>query len=399
MNTPPRALLLLSSMHGGGAERVAAHLVNRCDPKIVDVRIGLLRRVGPFLASANPERVISSPFGENLLAFEGHNSSFYRLDRLLAAATLAPISARAMIREIRPDVVMSFLKGMGLLTYAVLPTVGRPRPRWILREGNNTDAVIDDELSNPMARRLVKTLTRRAYRRADAFLANSYEMARGLQARIRLEATRMRVIQNPIDVQKVRRLSLEPIVGAPKRRFIVTAGRLEYQKGHDILLRAFARSTAAQGYDLVILGRGSLEADLKRQAASLEIADRVVFPGFVENPWAWIAKSDLFMLPSRWEGFPSIVAETLACGAPALVTACDFGPAEVVEHGVSGWVVPTENEVAFEAGMDRLLADADLRGRLAAAGPARAAKFDIAEMIDAYTALFLEQAEIGRLRR
>jgi glycosyltransferase involved in cell wall biosynthesis len=392
-------LLLLSSMHGGGAERVAAHLVNRCDPALVDVRIALLRRAGPFLASADPERVMSSPFGEDLLVFEGHNSNFYRPDRLLAAGTLAPLNVRAMIRRTQPDVVMSFLKGMGLLTYAVLPTVGRPRPRWILREGNNTDVVIDDELSNPLARRFVKSLTRRAYRRADAFLANSHEMARGLQATLGLEAARMRVIQNPIDVDKVRRLSLEPVAGAPSRPFIVTAGRLEHQKGHDILLRAFASSTVARGHDLVILGRGSLGEQLKRQAASLGLGDRVFFPGFAENPWAWIAKADLFVLPSRWEGFPSIVAESLACGSPALVTACDFGPAEVVEHGVSGWVVPTEDQAAFKAGMDRLLSDRDLRGRLAAAGPARATQFDIATMIDAYTALFLEQAAAGPLKR
>ena len=157
---------------------------------------------------------------------------------------------------------------------------------------------------------------------------------------------------------------------------------------------SLARSEAARGCDLIILGRGSLETALKRQAAELGIGGRVFFPGFTANPWAWIAKSILFVLPSRWEGFPSIVAETLACGAPALVTACDFGPAEVVEHGVSGWVVPTEDEIAFGEAMEMLLGDAGLRARLAVAGPARAAKFDIAGMIDAYTTLFLEQAAL-----
>jgi glycosyltransferase involved in cell wall biosynthesis len=399
MHTPPTALLLLSSMHGGGAERVAAHLVNRCDPKIVDVRIALLRRAGPFLEAADPDRVMASSIGEEMLAFEGHNSSFYRPDRLLAAATLAPLNVRRMIRETHPDVVMSFLKGMALLTYAVLPTVGKPRPRWILREGNNTDAVIDDELYSPAARRFVKSLTRRAYRRADAFLANSHEMARGLQHRLGLDPSRMRVIQNPIDVDRVRRLSREPLAAPPELPFIVTAGRLEFQKGHDILLRAFAGCAAAVGHNLVILGKGSLDAELKRLATELGIGDRVLFRGFVENPWAWIAKADLFVLPSRWEGFPSIVAETLACGAPALVTACDFGPAEVVEHGVNGWVVPPEDQGAFQTGMEGLLRDSEVRGRLAAAGPARAREFDIAKMIDAYTMLFLEQAATGRVRQ
>ncbi len=385
-------LLLLSSMHGGGAERVAAHLVNRCDPAVVDVRIGLLRRAGPFLEMADPARVMSSPIREDWLVFEGHNSSFYRPDRLIAASTLAPLNVRAMIRDFRPDVVMSFLKGIAILTWAALPTVGRDRPRWILREGNNTDAVIEDELSNPMARRFIKAVTRRAYRGADAFLANSHEMARGLQARLGLDPARMRVIQNPIDLAEVQRRSREPIEPPTHRPFILNAGRLEYQKGQDILLRAFAAGPAARGHDLIILGRGTREDALKRQADELGIADRVHFLGFVDNPWAWIARSDLFVLSSRWEGFPSTVAETLACGVPALVTACDFGPAEVVEHGVSGWVVPAEDDTALGVAMDGLLSNSELRSTLAAAGPARAAQFDVARMIEGYTALFLEQA-------
>ena len=395
MNPPPRVLLLLSSLHGGGAERVAAHLVNRCDPAVVDVRMGLLRRAGPFLAEADPERVMASTIGQDLLAYEGRNSSFYRPDRLLAAATLAPLNVRAMIREFRPQVVMSFLKGMAVLTYAVLPTVGRERPRWVVREGNNTDAVIDDELSSPLARRAVKELTRRAYRRADAFLANSHEMARALQPRLGLDPARMRVIQNPIDVAAVKRLSGEAPPWTGPRPYIVTAGRLEFQKGHDMLLRVFARCAAARDHDLVILGRGSLQSELQRQATSLGIGRRVFFPGFSDNPWAWIAKADLFVQTSRWEGFPSIIAETLACGTPGLVTACEFGPAEVIEHGVSGWAVPPEDETAFGEAMEMLLNAPELRARLKAAGALRASRFDIAEMIDAYTRLFLEQAGLG----
>ena len=397
MGRAPRALLLLSSLHGGGAERVAAHLVNRCDPARVDVRIGLLRRAGPFLAEVDASRIMSSKLGEGLLAFEGHNSSFYRPDRLLAAATLAPLNVRAMIQDYQPDVVMSFLKGMAVLTCAVLPTLGPRRPRWILREGNNTDVVIDDEVSHPIGRMMVKSVTRSAYRRADAFLANSHEMAKGLQERLRLDPARMRVIQNPIDVARVERLSREPLPFALARPLIVTAGRLEYQKGHDLLLRAFAGSTAARTHELVILGRGSLEAALKRQAAELGVGDWVRFPGFSENPWAWISRADLFVLPSRWEGFPSIVAEALACGAPSLVTRCDFGPAEVVQNGVSGWVVPPDDEAAFGSAMEMLLRSPDLRASLGAAGPERAVTFDIAPMIESYTQLFLEQAREAEL--
>jgi glycosyltransferase involved in cell wall biosynthesis len=390
-----RVMLLLSSLHGGGAERVAVHLVNRCDPALLDVRMGLLRKAGPFLADADPTRIDAASIGQDLLAFEGHNSSFYRPDKLLAGAALAPLNIRRMIQAHRSHVAMSFLKGMSLLTWLAIKSMGREAPRWIAREGNNTDAVIDDELANPAARAFVKGLTRRCYRSADCFLANSHEMANGLRGALTLDPARMRVIQNPIDVSMVRRRANEPLPQAPTRPYLVTAGRLEYQKGHDILLKAFAASDAARDMDLVILGRGTLEHSLRRQAAELGVADRVLFPGFMENPWSWIARADLFVLPSRWEGFPSIVAETLACAAPALVTACDFGPREVVEHGRSGWVVPPDDVGAFGAAMDMLLRRPDLTHQFRRNGPPRAARFDIDEMVEAYTELFIEQAHGG----
>ncbi len=306
-----------------------------------------------------------------------------------------------MIRAHRPHVVMSFLKGMAVLTYFVLRGQGPERPRWILREGNNTDAVIEDELANPAGRALIKGLTRRCYRAADCFLANSHEMARGLTASLSLEPGRVRVIQNPIDLEEIRRLSREPLPAPQRRDFIVTAGRLEYQKGHDVLLKSFAASEAARGLDLVIIGRGSRERELKRLAAELGIAERVKFPGFSANPWAWFARARLFVLPSRWEGFPSVVAEALACGAPALVTACEFGPSEVVEDGACGLVVPPDDVEAFRGGMDRLLADDALAQSLRRRGERRVLDFAIAEMVEAYSDLIIEQAgrRPGRRRR
>jgi glycosyltransferase involved in cell wall biosynthesis len=392
MNEPVRVMLLLSSLHGGGAERVAVHLLNRCDPNLIDVRMGLLRKAGAFLAAADSSRIDVSPVGQDWLAFEGHSASFYRPHKLLAAGVLAPANVSRMIRSHRPHVVMSFQKGMGVLTYFVLRGLGATRPRWIVREGNNTDKVIDDELASGAGRALIKSVTRRAYRAADVFLANSHEMAHGLRTRLDLDGAKVRVIHNPIDLSEVQRLATEPLPRPQTRPFIVTAGRLEYQKGHDLLLKAFANSRAAAGMDLVILGDGGLEAELKRQAAELGIASRVKFEGFCANPWAWMSKAELFVLPSRWEGFPSVVAEALACGAPSLVTACDFGPAEVVEHGVSGWVVPPEDAGGFGAAMDMLLGSPELTARLRRNGPARAANFDIAGMVEAYTDLFLAQA-------
>ena len=392
----PRVLLLLASLHGGGAERVAVHLLNRSDPGLLDIRMGLLQRSGPYLSQVDEARVDISPLGQELLHYEGANSSFYHPDRLLAGALLGPVNTSLMVRSFRPDVVISFLKGMSVVAWLSRAGWGDSKPRWVAREGNNTDMVIDDEMANPLGRAVVKRAIRHCYRAADCVLANSHEMARGLERNHGVDHSKLRVIHNPIDVEHIQAMAAEAASDAPTRPFVVTAGRLESQKAHDLLVRAFASSEACRDMDLVILGKGSQEAALRALAAELGVADRLKLPGFVANPWAYFARSRLFVLPSRWEGFPTVVAEALACGAPALVTDCDFGPSEIVEHGRSGWVVPTGDLQAFRSSMEMMLSRPDLSAGFAARGRQRVLQFNVSSMVESYSTLFIEQAMARR---
>lgn len=142
--TPPKVLLLLTSLHGGGAERVAVHLLNRLQGRF-DMRMGLLRASGPYLDQADRSRLIVAPEGETHFNFDGPNSANYRPGKLVGSAVRAPLAFRRMIRETQPDVVLSFLKGTNLLVWLALMNMGRARPRWIAREGNNVLAVIREE--------------------------------------------------------------------------------------------------------------------------------------------------------------------------------------------------------------------------------------------------------------
>ena len=387
---PLRVLLLLGSLHGGGAERVAVQLLRGLDPARFDVAMGLLRAAGPYLAEADTSRVMAAPRGERF-DFDGPGRALLRPAKLLNGAIAAPRAFRAMIEEFRPDVVLSFLKGTNLIAWRALAGLSGDRPRWIAREGNNVLAVIADETPGPLAARAVRELTARAYTRADRVLTLSAGLAGDIARDLSLDPGKIAWIPNPVDIARVRQRADEPLPDPgsdpPTRPFVLAAGRLERQKGHDLLLRAYAACGAAASHDLVILGQGSLASDLRAQADRLGIARQVRFAGFAANPFAWMAKCALFVLPSRWEGFGSVLAEAMAAGAPVLAADCAYGPREIVAHGETGWLVPVEDAAALGAAMQRLLGDPALRHRLAEAGQASAERFALPVILERYGAL------------
>ncbi len=368
---PVRVLLLLGSLDGGGAERVAVNLLNWCDPDLVDLRLGLLDRSGPFLADVAPHRVVGTP-----------GRSHWR----------SPLQIAAMIRTVQPDVVMTFGMGLNLLTWLATRTLGKNRPHWICREDSNTDAEVAALPIGAMGKAIVRATVRAVYRSADCLLTVSQDMARQLHKRFQIDPQRLRVVHNPVDLDQIQlHAFLEP-QGLPKRNFIIGAGRLVRQKGFDLLIDAFAKCPQASDLDLVILGYGPLEMQLRAQAARLGVADRVFFPGFQANPWAWFSRASLFVLSSRWEGFGNVITEAMACGVPVLVADCDFGPREQVTHARNGWIAPAHDADALCHAMGTLLASPELMTRLAFRGRARANDFDLYGIAAAYTELFVERA-------
>ncbi len=370
-----RVMLLLGSLNGGGAERVAINLMNRCDPNEMEIHLGLLRRDGALLGQADLSRVHA----------EDHRDG-------LAQALSGPAQIARMLRVVTPHVLMSFGMGVDMLTWLALKSLGRRRPSWICRQDSNPDAEIAALPVGRLGRAAVAACLRAVHRDADELVVVAKDLAARLDRQPSERRSPIQTIYNPVDVRHIERLAAERLPGGVDRPFVVAAGRFVRQKGFDLLIEGFAKSRAAGGLDLVILGEGPLEADLRRQAAQLGIGERVRFPGFQTNPWVWFAKARLFCLSSRWEGFGNVVAESLATGAPTLVTNCDFGPREQVSHGSSGWVVEANDAGALAAGLDVLLADRQLSARLGRAGRSRARAFDVDVIAKDYAKLFLDSA-------
>jgi len=371
---------------------VAVHLMQRLDPERFDIRMGLLRAAGPYMGQVDMSRVLVASEGERHFNYDGPNSAQYTTGKVVGGAVRAPLAFRKMVRDTQPDVVMSFLKGTNLLAWLSLFGMGRSRPKWIAREGNNVLSVIEEESPNRIATAASLGLTKKAYRAADAVLANSSDMAQGLIHDLGLDPSRMRMINNPIAIGTIQSQLDGSLPGAPKRPFILTAGRLEYQKAHEVLISAFAQSGLWRTHALVILGKGSKLAELHVLAASLGIGEYVRFIGFVANPYAWMSHAELFVLPSRWEGFPTVAAEAMAAGAPLLLSDCKFGPRDVIEAGVSGELVPVDDISALAEKMRDLIEDPARRAQMAQAGAERVKRFAIDAMIEQYGEMFEELA-------
>lgn len=388
---PIKVLLLLGSWVGGGAERVAVNLMNRLDPNRIDVRLGLLRASGPYLDRLDMSRVIVAPEGDKRFRYEGPNRNLFTPGKLIGGALHGPRAFRKMIEDVQPDVVMSFLKGTGLLTWLALMGTN-PRPKWIAREGNNVLAVAGQESPNHFIENISLALTRRAYRRADAVLTNSSDMASGLVRDLELDPANVRMINNPIDLESITRDAQVVLPEIPSAPYILSVGRLEYQKGQEVLIKAYAKSRIWQSHPLMILGQGSRLEELRELARTCGVADHVRFIGFVQNPYPWMSRADLVVQPSRWEGFPNVAAETLACGAPLLHSDCSFGPRDIVIPGETGELFPVDDVDALAASLSSLSADPARRKRYSEQGLEHVKRFAIDAMVNRYTKLFEEFA-------
>ena len=175
--------------------------------------------------------------------------------------------------------------------------------------------------------------------RAAAVVGVSHAVARDLEQLLGWEEGSVHAITNPVAQDFIRDnigravdSSLSHTFEALPRPLLITSGRLVEAKAHDDLIRAFALTRAGS---LVILGDGPLREDLAALARRLGVAERVWMPGVVENPWWFMARSDMFVLSSRHEGFALVIVEALACGVPVVSTDCPSGPAEILE-GVPG---------------------------------------------------------------
>ena len=268
---------------------------------------------------------------------------------------------RAVLRH-HVDVILTNGFTVGRLAL-VARSLGRLRGlSVIVVERSTLSVALADRFPNRLMRSPVRVLTRWLYRRADAIIGVSDGVSRDIEATLRLPAGSVRTIHNPVDTERITAAMTEPVPEALSHSFeslrrpvIITTGRLVTAKAHRDLLDAFALLPQPTRGSLVILGEGPLRGELEQQAQRLGIAEDVWMPGFVENPWWFMARSDLFAFSSHWEGHPRVLLEALACGIPVVSTDCPSGPREILTDEPNARLTPVGDPNALAHAIDELL--------------------------------------------
>ncbi len=172
-------------------------------------------------------------------------------------------------------------------------------------------------------------------------------------------------------------------------RTLLAVGRLVEQKGFDRLIAAFASiSRKYPQWDLIILGEGHLRGALEMQALALEVSERVHMPGLVGNVGDWFESADIYVLTSRFEGFPNTLLEALAYGLPAVAIDCDVGPRDILSHSVDGLLVSQDDPEALVSALEQLMCDSEMRRRFARRAPEVLKRYSLAQIATMWEDLF-----------
>ncbi len=344
-----KLLFYIHSLDGGGAERVTASLANHWAQAGWDVMIVTVA------ASASPAYALHPAvrcIGLGLAGASGHRlagllQNLRRIGRL-----------RQLLRQARPDVAVAMMTEANIgLAWAALGLRG-------LR-------TVGSERIHPPQHPLAavwEALRRHSYGRLSSVVALTRESADWI--RQHTTARRVDVIPNaanwPLPMLPP---TLPPETVCPVgRRLVLAVGRLEAQKGFDLLLAAYAALADRQpDWDLVILGEGPARARLQDLVRAAGLAGRVHLPGRAGNMPQWYRRADLYVLSSRFEGFPNTLVEAMMYGVPAVSFDCDTGPRDIIRDDINGLLVPPGDAQRLRAAMERIMADAGLRARLAGA--------------------------------
>ncbi|SJZ58935.1 Glycosyltransferase involved in cell wall bisynthesis [Cetobacterium ceti] len=294
--------LLVPCLSGGGAEKIILMLLNGLNRDMFDVKLILQREEGEFL-----NRILNK---KDLIVL----NSTGKLDMLL--------KIRRLLKVNKPDILLSTISRLNLLLATIIPILPK-KITYIAREANII-SLLENSKKDIILRKLF-------FNNFDKVIAQSQDMKEDILQNTNLDKNKIYIINNPVENFKVKKRVTEK----KDVKKLIAIGRLEYQKGFDLLIKAMIQ-LKDKNVHLNIVGKGSEEEKLKQLVKKLNLENKISFLGFKDNIQEYLEDSDFFVLSSRFEGFPNVVLEAHMCGKPVVAFKCKGGLNELIIEGING---------------------------------------------------------------
>jgi glycosyltransferase involved in cell wall biosynthesis len=328
--------LFISSLQNGGAERVMSNMANYWSAKDFDIDLYTYDPPGtkPFYQLNQSVNYI--PLNLQTLSINRAMAYFENMKRIMGI--------RRTIKQSKPDVIISFLDMTNIFVLASTRGLGIP--------------VIVSERSNPFILSPGNKwdwIRHKIYPYANAVVVQSKYIQTYFHENLHKI---IHVIPNPV----INPTNISTSEYSLKQPSIVSVGRLAKEKAFDKLIRAF--SSVAKKYDninLTIFGDGDSRTELESLIHELQLDQRVFLPGRVNHVHAAIQHGEMFVLTSKFEGFPNALCEAMAVGLPVVATECPGGVHDIIREGIDGFIVAKDDEQALADKMMHLIENDELR--------------------------------------
>ena len=331
----PFISLFIPNLDGGGAERVMLHLAEGFAKRGFDVDLVVAQAEGAYLSKI-PDTI-----------------RLVNLDAKSPVILFKTLALKQYLKQEQPAFLISTLDIFSSATWA--KRLAGVNTQVVMCVQTNLSQQFQDRHAMLM-QKIKWAVVQRFYPWADAIVTASEGVARDIEQHAKISMQQMTVIHNPVVTsdfsEKAQEAVAHPWFSDDQPPVLLGVGRIVKQKSFATLIQAFARVRQCCPARLMILGdvdprEPGVKPELEGLIKKFGLQDDVLFLGFVENPYAYMARANVFVLSSIYEGFGNVVAEAIAAGTPVVSTDCESGPAEILNKGQYGELVPVGDHEAM----------------------------------------------------
>lgn len=358
-------LFLLQNLNGGGAERVAVNILNNLEKQKYEKTLLLLENKGQFIS--NLKYLEKKVLYKDLLKNRNFN---FLINFFKALLYILKNKQDVIFTQYHPGKLLSFF----------IPILSKKR-KYIYRETNLPQDLT--KISKNNIRILDKFFYRYGIKKYTIIVVQSIDMKDKLLSLVPNIAEKIVLINNPLDCENIDKKLAEKKVNinnSNKKLNLISVGRLNIQKGYDILIESLAQIKDID-YELKILGIGEEEENLKKLIIENKLIEKIKLVGFEENPYLYMKKADFFISSSRFEGFPNAVLEANYCGIPVIANNYKGGINEIIENGINGEIIDISDSEQLRSALIKKYNSLEIKKRIKE-------KYDVDIIIKKYEEIF-----------